>query len=82
MKTLHTSGVLAALLVMGLGTAEAAPVLFFGENMNPAEAVSGDPLTQRTAFLAALTAGVSTEDFSSVAGPSPLQEAAGALVLP
>ncbi len=45
--------------------AQAAPTIYFGENLNPAGGVSGDPVTARTAFLAALTAGVSTEDFES-----------------
>jgi hypothetical protein len=43
-----------------------AQTVYFGENQNPGGAVSGDPVTARAAFLAALT-GVSTEDFESVA---------------
>ena len=45
--------------------AQAAPTIYFGENLSPAGGVSGDPVSARNAFLAALTAGVSTEDFES-----------------
>lgn len=45
----------------------AAPVTFFGENQSPGGTVSGDPVTARTAFLAALSGGVGTEDFEGFA---------------
>ncbi len=43
----------------------AAPTIYFGENQSPASGVSGAPVTARNQFLAALTAGVSTENFDS-----------------
>jgi hypothetical protein len=58
---------IAAALLASAGTASAANFIFFGENQNPGNAVVGDPLTARNAFFAALTAGVSTEDFEGFA---------------
>jgi hypothetical protein len=49
----------------------AAPTIFFGENQNPAGGVSGAPVTARNQFLAALTAGVSTENFDARPTGSP-----------
>lgn len=65
---------LIALAALGLvlpGSAQAATTIFFGENQSPAGGVSGDPLDARTAFLAALTAGVSTEDFEALPTGAP-----------
>ena len=45
--------------------ANAAPTIFFGENQTPAGGVSGAPVTARNAFLAFLSAGVSTENFEA-----------------
>jgi hypothetical protein len=53
----------AALLTGALSLPlHAAPVVYFGENVNPQGAVTGDPVTARSEFLGNLT-GVSTEDF-------------------
>jgi len=52
-------GAVSALLSMA---ANAAPVVYFGENQNPGGTVSGDPLNARNAFLSALT-GVGNEGF-------------------
>lgn len=65
MKSLFGLG-MTALVAAAAVPASAAPVIFFGENQNPAGGVSGAPVTARNAFLAALS-GVSTEDFTSVA---------------
>ncbi|MEO0632727.1 MAG: VPLPA-CTERM sorting domain-containing protein [Pseudomonadota bacterium] len=57
----------AALCFAGPQLATAAPFVFFGENLSPGGTVSGDPLTARTSFLGALSAGVGTEDFEGFA---------------
>lgn len=57
-------------IAMSAQTAFAAPTIFFGENQSPASAVSGAPLTARTAFLASLS-GVSTENFEGIPLGSP-----------
>ena len=53
--------------------AQAAPVIFFGENLTPNEIVTGAPLAARNAFVASLDA-VGTETFSLFANgdPAPL----------
>jgi len=59
---------LTAAFVVGIaGTASAVPFTFFGANDMPSGTVSGDPLTQRNAFLGALSGGVGTEDFEGFA---------------
>lgn len=66
MKTLQNFAC-AAIAVASIFTAAAttaAPVVFFGENQNPAGTVSGAPVTARGNFLSTL-AGVSTEKFES-----------------
>ena len=52
-----------ALISSGLGLA--APTIYFGENLSPAQIVSGAPLTARNSFVSALT-GVGTETFESL----------------
>lgn len=47
-------------------TAQAAPTIFFGENLTPSETVSGAPLTARTSFLSSLS-GVGSEGFETQA---------------
>lgn len=67
---LNTSAV-AAVMALAWTSASAAPTIFFGENLSPGAAVSGDPVTARASFLAALS-GVSTETFESFSdGDSP-----------
>lgn len=56
----------ALFVVFAAGSAQAAPIIFFGENQNPGEAVSGAPVTAHNAFLAGLT-GVGTEEFEGFA---------------
>jgi len=52
-------------IVLGLATsANAVPVIYFGENLTPGQTVTGAPVTARNAFLSGLT-GVGTEDFES-----------------
>jgi hypothetical protein len=52
-------------VVLGLATsANAVPVIYFGENLTPGQTVTGAPVTARNAFLSGLT-GVGTEDFES-----------------
>lgn len=64
MNMFKKSLLVAAALAMP-SMANAAPTIFFGENQAPAGGVSGDPLTARNAFLAFLSAGVSTENFET-----------------
>lgn len=47
-------------------TAHAAPIVYFGENLVPAGAVSGAPVVARSSFLGDLV-GVGTEEFESFA---------------
>lgn len=54
----------AAGLLAGPTVSEAVPVVYFGENQNPAGTVFGAPLAARTAFLSGLS-GVGTEGFES-----------------
>lgn len=61
-KTLLAAFVAGSLLP----AAQAAPIIYFGENLSPAGGVSGDPVTARTSFLAGLT-GVGNEDFEGIA---------------
>lgn len=61
-RAILTAVVLASALASG--AARAAPVIYFGENQNPGQAVVGDPLTARLEFEANLT-GVSSEGFES-----------------
>jgi len=59
--------VLAGLAAAAVTSAAfAAPTVYFGENQNPAQAVSGDPLTARNSFLSGLV-GVGSESFESYA---------------
>ena len=63
------------------GAANAAPIVYFGENQAPGTSVSGAPLTARNSFFAQLT-GNSTEDFNSFAAgaaPSSLTFAGSAM---
>jgi hypothetical protein len=53
----------AALLSLAAAT-HAAPVIYFGENLAPANAVSGAPVTARNSFLSSLV-GVASEGFES-----------------
>lgn len=63
MKTgLTTAAILAATLTAGV--AQAAPIVFFGENQTANGTVSGAPVTARNSFLASLV-GVGTENFES-----------------
>lgn len=61
------SKILAAIVGLAAMTATsgalAAPITYFGENLTPGATVTGDPVTARTTFLAALAGGVGTEDF-------------------
>lgn len=61
----------AAALATAATPSMASEVIFFGENESPAGGVSGDPVDARNNFLAALTAGVNTEDFEGIATGSP-----------
>lgn len=63
-KSLVRSSVVLAVAALAASASHAAPVVFFGENQNPAGAVSGEPLTARTSFLANLT-GVVSQGFES-----------------
>lgn len=54
----------AALLIGS--TAQAAPIVYFGENQTPANTVAGAPVTTRNAFLGSLV-GVGTEQFEGSA---------------
>lgn len=69
---LRCSAVYAA-WALAAHTAFAAPVVFFGENQTPGNAVSGAPLAARTSFLSNLS-GVASEGFESFAfgQPAPL----------
>lgn len=60
-------------MIMGLGmtSVNAAPVIYFGENLTPGGAVSGAPVTARNNFLAGLSGGVGTEDFEGSGGSTP-----------
>jgi PEP-CTERM motif len=63
---------LTSILALAAFSASAAPTVFFGENQNPANAVSGAPLTAQSSFLSNLS-GVGTEVFSQASGSgSPL----------
>jgi len=64
LKTLVCSAVAIAAMALAASTSHAAPVIFFGENLNPAGAVIGNPLTARTAFLSNLS-GVVSQGFES-----------------
>jgi len=57
---LLVSGLMAA-----LSAAQAAPVVYFGENQAPAQTVTGNPLTAHNDFLSHLS-GVGTETFESL----------------
>jgi len=57
---------LAALACVALPAPSLAQTIYFGENLTPAQTVSGAPLTARNNFASQLT-GVSTEDFSGFA---------------
>ncbi|WP_259781547.1 PEP-CTERM sorting domain-containing protein [Aestuariispira ectoiniformans] len=63
----HLSGIVAAAVVSfaALGSAQAAPVTYFGEDLNPAYGIpaGGNAQTAHDNFHSALTAGVQTENF-------------------
>lgn len=59
MNHLSTLGIAAALFA---ASAQAAPVVFFGENQAPAQIATGTPATARASFLGNLT-GVGVETF-------------------
>jgi len=68
-KTLLQNTVLSLLAAAGLtlatlGTAQAVPVTYFGENLTPGGGVSGNPVTARNTFHSNLV-GVTTENFES-----------------
>jgi len=64
LKTLVCSAVAFAAITLAASASHAAPVIFFGENLTPAGAVSGNPLAARTAFLSNLS-GVVSQGFES-----------------
>jgi len=64
LKTLVCSAVAIAAMALAASASHAAPVIFFGENLTPAGAVSGNPLAARTAFLSNLS-GVVSQGFES-----------------
>lgn len=68
MKSLKqvVSTLLLGASIFAATAASAAPIVFFGENQNPGETVSGDPATARAAFLSGLV-GVSNVDFEAFA---------------
>lgn len=68
----HLFAIACAALIGAGSAAHAAPFTYFGENLNPGAAVSGDPLTARTAFLSALSGGIGTENFEGVSGSAPI----------
>lgn len=47
--------------------AQAAPTVFFGENLNPGGSVSGNPVTARNLFLSNLSGGVGNQTFETFA---------------
>lgn len=57
---------LVAAAALSASLAQAAPVLYFGENQTPGGAVSGAPLVARTSFLSTLT-GVVSQGFEGFA---------------
>lgn len=61
LKTLVSAAVAVVTTLMSVA-AQAAPVVFFGENQSPGGNVSGNPATARASFLSSLT-GVSNEGF-------------------
>lgn len=61
-RTLSAAAAACACLGLATTNAVAAPQIFFGENLTPGGAVSGDPVTARNDFLGNLS-GVGTEDF-------------------
>ena len=48
-----------------VGLAQAAPVVFFGENQAPGQRTVGAPATARASFVSNLTGGVGTETFET-----------------
>lgn len=64
-KVLVSTAVSAVTALMCL-TAQAAPMVYFGENQSPGGNVTGTPVSARTNFLASLT-GVSNEGFEAFA---------------
>lgn len=64
--TFGSVGALAGAALLIGSTAQAAPIVFFGENQTPANTVSGAPVTARNSFLGSLV-GVGTEQFESAA---------------
>lgn len=64
LKTLVCTAVAFAAMGFAASASHAAPVVYFGENLNPGGAVSGNPLSARTAFLSNLS-GVVSQGFES-----------------
>jgi hypothetical protein len=64
--TFGSVGALAGAALLIGSTAQAAPIVYFGENQTPANTVTGAPVTARNNFLGSLV-GVGTEQFE---GPS------------
>lgn len=64
---LSAIGVTALIGGIGVGSAQAAPVIFFGEDLNAGAAAGVNSVAARTNFLASLT-GVGSQDFESFAG--------------
>jgi hypothetical protein len=56
-----------AVAALCIGSANAAPTVYFGENQSPAGTVTGAPVTARAAFLGALETNVSSQGFESYA---------------
>jgi PEP-CTERM motif len=57
-----TAGTLCSLAVIA---ANAAPMIYFGENQAPAGTVTGAPATARASFISQLAGGVGTETFET-----------------
>jgi hypothetical protein len=65
LQTKFTIATASLLMLASVSTAQAAPVVYFGENQVANGAVVGPPVTARNAFLARLTATVQSEGFES-----------------
>jgi hypothetical protein len=66
MKSLKSLSVIAIAALMSTGTVSAAPVIYFGEDLNAGTTVGPNATAARNAFLGSLS-GVGTEDFESFA---------------
>jgi hypothetical protein len=67
-KSLAFGAILSSLIATA---AHAVPVVYFGENLNPASTVSGAPVTARNNFLSHVV-GVDSEGFETKSGTAPL----------